>query len=39
MGHAYVVARRVGEGMSLIDEAMAAVSGAEVVGVDAIGSI
>jgi DNA-binding CsgD family transcriptional regulator len=39
LGHAYVVSGRVAEGMSLIDEAMAAVSGGEVVGIDAIGSI
>ncbi len=39
LGHAYVVAGRVREGMSLIDEAMVAVSAGEVVGVDAIGSI
>jgi DNA-binding NarL/FixJ family response regulator len=39
LGHAYVVAGRVEEGMALIDEAMAAVSGGEVSGVEAIGSI
>jgi DNA-binding CsgD family transcriptional regulator/uncharacterized protein HemY len=39
LGHAYVVSGRVAEGMSLIDEAMAAVAGGEVVGIDAIGSI
>ncbi len=39
LGHAYVVAGRVEEGMTLIDEAMAAVSGGEVTGVEAIGSI
>ena len=39
LGHAYVVSGRVEEGMSLIDEAMAAVAGGEVVGIDAIGSI
>jgi DNA-binding CsgD family transcriptional regulator len=39
LGHAYVVRGRVDEGMSLIDEAMAAVSGGEVAGVDSIGDI
>ncbi len=39
LGHAYVVSGRIEEGMSLIDEAMAAVSGGEVAGVEAIGSI
>jgi DNA-binding CsgD family transcriptional regulator len=39
LGHAYVMSGRVAEGMSLIDEAMAAVAGGEVVGIDAIGSI
>jgi DNA-binding CsgD family transcriptional regulator len=39
LGHAYVVSGRVEQGMSLIDEAMAAVSGGEVSGVEAIGSI
>ena len=39
LGHAYVVSGRVEEGMALIDEAMAAVSGGEVSGVEAIGSI
>ena len=39
MGHAYVVSGRVEEGMSLIDEAMAAVAGGEVAGVTSIGEI
>ncbi len=39
LGHAYVVSGRVEEGMSLIDEAMAAVAGGEVAGVDSIGEI
>jgi DNA-binding CsgD family transcriptional regulator len=39
LGHSYVVSGRVDEGMSLIDEAMAAISGGEVAGIDAIGSI
>ena len=39
LGHAHVVSGRVPEGMALIDEAMAAVSGGEVAGVEAIGSI
>ena len=39
LGHAYVVDGRVEEGMALIDEAMAAVSGGEVASVEAIGSI
>ncbi|MDP8967742.1 MAG: LuxR C-terminal-related transcriptional regulator, partial [Actinomycetota bacterium] len=39
LGHAYVVCGRVEAGMSLIDEAMAAVAGGEVAGVDSIGSI
>jgi DNA-binding CsgD family transcriptional regulator len=39
LGHAYVVSGRVAEGMALIDEAMAAVSGGEVVAVDSIGEI
>ena len=39
LGHAYVVTGRVAEGMSLIDEAMAAISAGEVVDVEAIGSI
>jgi DNA-binding NarL/FixJ family response regulator len=39
LGHAYVSAGRVGEGMSLIDEAMAAVSGGEVARIDSIGEI
>jgi DNA-binding CsgD family transcriptional regulator len=39
LGHAYVVAGRVDEGMSLLDEAMAAVSGGEVADTEAIGSI
>lgn len=39
LGHAYVTSGRVAEGMSLIDEAMAAVSSGEVSRVDAIGEI
>lgn len=39
LGHAYVTSGRVAEGMSLIDEAMAAVSGGEVCRVDSIGEI
>jgi DNA-binding CsgD family transcriptional regulator len=39
LGHSYVVAGRVAEGMSLIDEAMAAVAGGEVTGVESIGEI
>lgn len=39
LGHAYVVCGRVEEGMALIDEAMAAVAGGEVAGVDSIGEI
>jgi DNA-binding CsgD family transcriptional regulator len=39
LGHAYVAAGRVEEGMSLIDEAMAAVSGGEVARIDSIGEI
>jgi DNA-binding CsgD family transcriptional regulator len=39
LGQAKVVAGRVAEGMSLIDEAMAAVSGGEVAGVGAVGDI
>jgi DNA-binding CsgD family transcriptional regulator len=39
LGHAYVMAGRVAEGMSLIDEAMAAVAGGEVAAVDSIGEI
>jgi DNA-binding CsgD family transcriptional regulator len=39
LGHAYVVSGRVDEGMSLLDEAMAAVSGGVVEGTEAIGSI
>ena len=39
MGNAYVTAGRVEEGMSLIDEAMAAVSGGEVARIDSIGEI
>ena len=39
LGHAYVVEGRVAEGMSLIDEAMAAVSGGEVSAVESIGEI
>ena len=39
LGHAYVVSGRVEEGMALIDEAMAAVSGGEVDAIDSIGEI
>jgi DNA-binding NarL/FixJ family response regulator len=39
LGNAYVTAGRVAEGMSLIDEAMAAVSGGEVARIDSIGEI
>ncbi len=39
LGHAYVVSGHIEEGMRLIDEAMAAVAGGEVAGIDAIGSI
>ena len=39
LGNAYVTAGRVEEGMSLIDEAMAAVSGGEVARIDSIGEI
>jgi DNA-binding NarL/FixJ family response regulator len=39
LGHAYVTAGRVAEGMSLIDEAMAAVAGGEVARIDSIGEI
>jgi tetratricopeptide (TPR) repeat protein len=39
LGHAYVVGGRVSEGMSLIDEAMAAVAAGEVSTVTAIGEI
>jgi DNA-binding CsgD family transcriptional regulator len=39
LGHAYVLSGRVEEGMSLIDEAMAAVSGGEVASIDSIGEI
>jgi DNA-binding CsgD family transcriptional regulator len=39
LGEAYVAAGRVEEGMTLIDEAMAAISGGEVVGAAAIGEI
>jgi DNA-binding NarL/FixJ family response regulator len=39
LGEAYVAAGRVAEGMTLIDEAMAAVSGGEVVGAAPIGEI
>ncbi len=39
LGHAFVVSGRVDDGMSLIDEAMAAVAGGEVAGVDSIGEI
>ncbi|HWC27811.1 MAG TPA: LuxR C-terminal-related transcriptional regulator [Solirubrobacteraceae bacterium] len=39
LGHAFVVDGRVDEGMSLLDEAMAAVSAGLVAGTEAIGSI
>ncbi len=39
LGHAYVVSGRIAEGMSLIDEAMAAVAGGEVSDVASIGEI
>ena len=39
LGEACVVSGRVGEGMRLLDEAMAAIAGGEVVGVGAIGDI
>jgi DNA-binding NarL/FixJ family response regulator len=39
LGNAYVAAGRVEEGMALIDEAMAAVSGGEVARVESIGEI
>jgi DNA-binding NarL/FixJ family response regulator len=39
LGHAYVTAGRVAEGMSLIDEAMAAVAAGEVARIDSIGEI
>jgi hypothetical protein len=39
LGHAYVTSGRIEEGMSLIDEAMAAVSAGEVARVDSIGEI
>ncbi len=39
LGHAYVVTGRVAAGMALIDEAMAAVAGGEVSGIDAVGEI
>jgi DNA-binding NarL/FixJ family response regulator len=39
LGHSYVCAGRVAEGMALLDEAMAAVSGGEVARIDAIGEI
>jgi DNA-binding CsgD family transcriptional regulator len=39
LGHAYVMSGRAAEGMSLIDQAMAAVAGGEVVAVDSIGEI
>ncbi len=39
LGHAYVVTGRVADGMSLIDESMAAVVGGEVEGVDSVGEI
>lgn len=39
LGHAYVIVGRVGEGMSLIDEAMAAVAGGQVVKTDSIAEI
>jgi DNA-binding CsgD family transcriptional regulator len=39
LGHAYVTSGRVEDGMRLIDEAMAAVSGGEVARIDSIGEI
>jgi DNA-binding CsgD family transcriptional regulator len=39
LGHAYVLSGRVAEGMSLIDEAMAAVSAGEVGAIESIGEI
>jgi DNA-binding NarL/FixJ family response regulator len=39
VGHAYVASGRVAEGMSLIDEAMAAVAGGEVSAAESIGEI
>ena len=39
LGHAYVLSGRVAEGMSLIDEAMAAISGGEVAAVESVGEI
>jgi len=39
LGQVYVVSGRLAEGMRLIDEAMAAISGGEVVGVGTIGDI
>ena len=39
LGQVYVVSGRRVEGMKLIDEAMAAMSGGEVVGVGAVGDI
>jgi ATP/maltotriose-dependent transcriptional regulator MalT len=39
LGHAYVAAGRVDEGMTLLDEALAAVTGREVVGIASIGEI
>jgi DNA-binding NarL/FixJ family response regulator len=39
VGHAYVASGRVAEGMSLIDEAMAAVAGGEVSAADSVGEI
>jgi DNA-binding CsgD family transcriptional regulator len=39
LGNSYVASGRVEEGMTLLDEAMAAVSGGEVVGIGSIGEI
>jgi hypothetical protein len=39
LGHAYVASGRVEEGMSLIDEAMAAIPAGEVARIDSIGEI
>jgi tetratricopeptide (TPR) repeat protein len=39
LGHTYVASGRVAEGMKLLDEALAAVSGGEVVGIPSIGEI
>jgi DNA-binding CsgD family transcriptional regulator len=39
LGHSYVASGRVDEGMTLLDEALAAVTGREVVGIASIGEI